>query len=78
MTNLFQNTQLLRVTRAAGLFCGSLALAALMSAAPVVPAHAYVPAGLTRLDPPQSNANAFAEAEPHAKVRAHGHKNQAH
>jgi hypothetical protein len=42
-----------------------------MSAAPVAPANAQgVPAGLLRLDPPQSASNSFAQVErPHAKIR---------
>ncbi len=79
MSNLFQNSRLVKITRAAGLFCGSLALVGLMSAAPVVPAYAYVPASLLRLDPPQSPSAAFAQANPQVKVHtAHGRKNQAH
>lgn len=78
MSNLFQKTQLVKIARTAGLFCGSVALVALMSAAPVAPAHAYVPAGLLRLDPPQSTSGAFAEANPQVKVHSHSRKNQVH
>ena len=60
-------------TRTAILLSGSVALIALMTATPVVPAHAQgVPAGLLRLDPPrQVNDGQIAELnESHAKVRA--------
>ena len=62
MSKFFQKTLVLS---------GSVALIALMSAAPVAPASAQgVPAGLLRLDPPQSASNSFAEVEqPHAKIR---------
>jgi hypothetical protein len=62
MSKFFQKTLVLS---------GSVALIALMSAAPVAPANAQgVPAGLLRLDPPQSLSNSYAEVErPHAKVR---------
>jgi hypothetical protein len=62
MSKFFQKTLVLSA---------SVALIALMSAAPVVPANAQgVPAGLLRLDPPQSVSNSFAEVEqPHAKIR---------
>jgi hypothetical protein len=64
MSKFFQKTLVLS---------GSVALIALMSAAPVAPANAQgVPAGLLRLDPPQSSSNAqqLADVErPHAKIR---------
>jgi hypothetical protein len=62
MSKFFQKTLVLS---------GSLALIALMSAAPVGPANAQgVPAGLLRLDPPQPSSNSFAEVvRPHAKIR---------
>ena len=62
MSKFFQKTLVLS---------GSVALIALMSAAPVAPANAQgVPAGLLRLDPPQSASNSFAQVErPHAKIR---------
>jgi hypothetical protein len=76
MSKFFQNSEL-KFVRAAGVFCGSLALVALMSLAPVVPAHAYVQAGVTRLDNPQSPDGAFAQVEPQQeKVRPHSRKNQ--
>jgi hypothetical protein len=52
---------------------GSVALVALMAAAPVAPANAQgVPAGLLRLDPPQqANDGQVAELDrAHAKVRS--------
>jgi hypothetical protein len=62
MSKFFQKTLVLS---------GSVALIALLAAAPVVPANAQgIPAGLLRLDPPQSASNSFAEVErPHAKIR---------
>ena len=62
MSKFFQKTLVLS---------GSVALIALMSAAPMAPANAQgVPAGLLRLDPPQSLSNSYAEVErPHAKLR---------
>jgi hypothetical protein len=60
-------------TRTAILLFGSVALIALMTATPVVPAQAQgVPAGLLRLDPPrQANDGQITELnESHAKVRA--------
>jgi hypothetical protein len=62
MSKLFQKTLALS---------GSVALIALMATAPVAPANAQgIPAGLLRLDPPQSASNSFAEVErPHAKIR---------
>ncbi len=71
MSKLFQKTLVLS---------GSVALIALVSAAPA--GAQGVPAGLLRLDPPQSSINSFAGIErPHAKVRnayAHARKIQAH
>ena len=59
MSKFFQKTLVLS---------GSAALIALMSAAPA--SAQGVPAGLLRLDPPQSASNSFAEVEqPHAKIR---------
>ena len=59
MSKFFQKTLVLS---------GSVALIALMSAAPA--GAQGVPAGLLRLDPPQSASNSFAEVErPHAKIR---------
>ena len=52
---------------------GSVALVALMAAAPVAPASAQgVPAGLLRLDPPQqANDGQIAELDrAHAKLRS--------
>jgi hypothetical protein len=62
MSKFFQKTLVLS---------GSVALVALMSAAPVAPANAQgVPAGLLRLDPPHAASNSFAQVEqPHAKIR---------
>jgi hypothetical protein len=74
MSKFFQKTLVLS---------GSLALIALIMAAPVVPAQAQgVPAGLLRLDPPKgSNEAAFAQFDDSsAKVRgthAHTKKIQA-
>ncbi len=73
MSKLFQNTSLKSVS----VFCGSVALVALMSAAPVVPAQAYVPAGLLRLDPPQTSGGPYAEFRPHVKIH-HSRHIQAH
>ena len=73
MSKFFQKTLVLS---------GSVALIALMSAAPA--GAQGVPAGLLRLDPPQFNSNAQQLAEvdrPHAKIRnayAHARKIQAH
>ena len=75
MKTLFQKT------RTAIVLSGSVALLALMTATPVVPAHAQgVPAGLLRLDPPQfsSNAQVSDVERPHAKARNHSRKIQAH
>jgi hypothetical protein len=76
MSKFFQNS------RTAIVLSGSVALIALITMAPVVPANAQgVPAGLTRLDPPQgSNEAALAQLDntPHAKVRVHSKKVQAH
>lgn len=63
MSNFFQKTLVLT---------GSVALVALMAAAPVAPASAQgVPAGLLRLDPPQAiNDGQVADLDrSHAKVR---------
>ena len=71
-------------TRTAIVLSGSVALIALMTATPVVPANAQgVPAGLLRLDPPrQANDGQIAElSQSHAKVRsayARARKIQAH
>ena len=70
-----------QTTRTAIVVSASVALIALMTAAPIAPANAQgVPAGLTRLDPPQgSNEAALAQLDTsHAKVRAHSKKAQAH
>jgi hypothetical protein len=60
-------------TRTAIVLAGSVALIALMTAAPVAPANAQgVPAGLLRLDPTQSSNNGgqFAEVDrSHARIR---------
>jgi hypothetical protein len=67
----------------ASLLFGSAALVALVSATPVTPAHAQgVPAGLLRLDPPQSSHDLvqFTEQQ-RAKVNntyARARKNQIH
>jgi hypothetical protein len=64
MSNFFQKTLVLT---------GSVALVALMAAAPVAPASAQgVPAGLLRLDPPQAtNDGQVAELDrSHAKIRS--------
>lgn len=64
MSKFFQKTLVLT---------GSVALVALMAAAPVAPANAQgVPAGLLRLDPPQhANDGQIAELDrAHAKVRS--------
>lgn len=68
--------------RLPGLFFASVALIAVMSAAPVAPALAQgVPAGLLRLDPPQpSNDTTKLSEDQRAKVRsayARSRKHQA-
>ncbi|WP_213736067.1 hypothetical protein [Bradyrhizobium sp. dw_411] len=62
MSKFFQKTLVLT---------GSVALVALMAAAPVAPASAQgVPAGLLRLDPPQASEGQVADLDrAHAKVR---------
>jgi hypothetical protein len=78
MKTLFQKT------RTAIVLSGSVALIALMTGTPVVPAYAQgVPAGLLRLDPPrQANDGQIAElTQSQAKVRgayARVRKNQIH
>jgi hypothetical protein len=65
MSKFFQNS----VSLPSVLF-GSLVLIALMSTAPVAPAHAQgVPAGLSRLDPPQASNDVVAQDQ-RSKVRA--------
>jgi hypothetical protein len=64
MSKFFQKTLVLT---------GSVALLALMAAAPIAPANAQgVPAGLLRLDPPQqANDGQVAELDrAHARVRS--------
>jgi hypothetical protein len=57
--------------RLPGLLFASMALIALMSATPTAPASAQVPAGLLRLDPPQSSNNGAKLAQDQrAKVRS--------
>jgi hypothetical protein len=66
----------------ASLLFGSAALVALVSATPVTPAHAQgVPAGLLRLDPPQSHDTVQLTEQQRAKVNntyARARKNQIH
>ena len=74
MSKFFQKTIVLS---------GSLALLALVTAAPVVPAQAQgIPAGLLRLDPPKgSNEAALAQLDTAPKAhgtRAHSRKIQTH
>ena len=67
----FLQTSRINDRRLAGLLFGSMALA-LMSATPTAPAFAQgVPAGLLRLDPPQSSNDGAKLAEDQgAKVRS--------
>lgn len=77
-------SKLFQTTRTAIVVSASVALIALMTAAPIAPANAQgVPAGLLRLDPPQgSNQAALAQLDTsHAKIRAthaRSRKIQAH
>jgi hypothetical protein len=76
MSKFLQNSRILP-----SMLFGFLAVIALMSAAPVTPAHAQgVPAGLLRLDPPRpSNDIAQLSDDQRAKVRgayAHSKKIQ--
>jgi hypothetical protein len=70
MLKLLQNTRIndLRLPR---LVFSALALLALMSAMPVAPASAQVPADMLRLDPPQpaNNDGGKLAQEHRAKVR---------
>jgi hypothetical protein len=57
--------------RLPGLFLGLVALTALISAMPVTPALAQVPAGLLRLDPPRpSNDTTRLADDQRTKVRS--------
>jgi len=83
MLKFLQNTRTkdIGLPRALSALFGSAALIALISAIPVAPAHAQgVPAGLTRLDPPQpSNDGVKLTDDQRAKVRsayARSRKNQ--
>lgn len=68
----FLQTSRINDLRLPGLLLGSLALIALMSATPTAPAFAQgVPAGLLRLDPPQSSNDGAKFAEDQGtKVRS--------
>jgi hypothetical protein len=71
MLKFLQNTRMTNL-RLPGIFLGSVALLALISAMPVAPAFAQgVPADLLRLDPPQpSNDGVRLTQEQRAKVRS--------
>ncbi|MGA7804624.1 MAG: hypothetical protein WCB02_08370 [Bradyrhizobium sp.] len=81
MLKLLQNTGT-NGRRLPGLILGAMALLALMSAMPVAPASAQVPADMLRLDPPQpSNAGPRVATDQRAKVRsayARSRRAQAH
>ena len=63
---------MLKFLQNSGMLFASVAVVALMTAAPVAPASAQgVPAGLLRLDPPQaSNDTTKLTEDQHAKVRS--------
>jgi hypothetical protein len=76
-----QNTRM-NGLRLPSIFLASVALVALMSATPVAPAFAQVPADMLRLDPPQpSNDGVKLAQDQRAKVRsayARSRRIQAH
>jgi hypothetical protein len=70
MLKFIQNSRM-NDLRLPGLFLGLVALTAVISATPVAPALAQVPAGLLRLDPPQpSNDTTKLADDQRAKVRS--------
>jgi hypothetical protein len=70
MLKFIQNSRI-NDLRLPGLFLGLVALTAVISAMPVAPALAQVPAGLLRLDPPQPSRDTTRLADDQrAKVRS--------